>query len=200
MVAAMTKTPLTISKIAAAFFLAAAITTSASAEVANIKDALGVALKNETIAATGEKMKLYSLTCNYNGTNKRWSFQFYDGGANLHSVSIDKSGKARYYAREKGNMRIFDDIDFTKLPAPNDVLIEDIVGKATAALAALQFKALDNGKLYINYYVRSEYRQKDKAYHAWSVTIPIGDGKKGKVVAFKNGTIDTINNSTIYGG
>lgn len=189
-----------LNKVAASVFLAAAITTSASADVTNIKDALGVALKNETVAAAGEKMKLYSLTCNYNGDNKRWSFQFYDGGSNLHSVSVNKTGKASYYAREKGSMRIFDDLDFSKLPAPNDVLIEDIIGKASAALSALGFKPVDNGKLYINYYVRSEYRQKDKAYHAWSVTIPIGDGKKGKIVAFKDGVVDTINNSTIYGG
>ena len=97
-------------------------------------------------------------------------------------------------------MRIFDDVDFTKLPAPNEVLIDDLLGKGKAALVALKFKTLDSGKLYVNYYVRSEFRQKDKAYHAWSVTIPIGDGKKGKTVAFKNGIIDTINNSTIYGG
>ncbi len=189
-----------LNKVAASIFLAAAITTSASADVANIKDALAVALKNETVAAAGEKMKLYSLTCNYNGDSKRWSFQFYDGGSNLHSVSVDKAGKARYYAREKGSMRIFDDLDFSKLPAPNEVLIEDIIGKASASLEALGFKPVDNGKLYINYYVRSEYRQKDKAYHAWSVTIPIGDGKAGKIVAFKDGVVDTINNSTIYGG
>jgi len=195
----MTTITHTLQKLAAGF-LAAAIITSAHAEVTNIKDALGIALKQETIAAAGEKMKLYSLSANYNGDNKRWSFQFYDGGSNLHSVTIDQSGKARYYARDKGSMRIFDDVDFTKLPAPNEVLIDDLMGKGKTALKALKFIAFDNGKLYVNYYVRSEFRQKDKAYHSWSVTIPIGDGKQGKKVAFKNGEIDTINNSTIYGG
>lgn len=185
---------------AVALLSAATITTAASAEVTNIKEALDVAMKNETIAAGAAKMKLYSLNANYNGANKRWSFQFYDGGANIHSVSVDKSGKARYYARDKGSMRIFDDIDWTKLPAPGEVLIDDIVGKATAALAALKFETIDNGKIYMNYYVRSEYRQKDKAYHAWSVTLPLKEAKKGKTVGFKNGQIDTIMTSTLYGG
>ncbi|MEJ6570905.1 MAG: hypothetical protein QNL01_00050 [Akkermansiaceae bacterium] len=196
----MTTITHTIRKFAASFVAAAIVTTSATADVTNVKEALGLALKQEAIAAAGYKMKLYSLSANYNGDNKRWSFQFYDGGTSLHSCSIDKSGKVRYYVRDKGSMRIFDDVDFTKLPAPNEVLIEDLVGQGKAALTALKFKTLDNGKLYVNYYVRSEFRQKDKAYHSWSVTIPIGDGKKGKTVAFKNGAIDTINNSTIYGG
>ena len=196
----MTTITHTIRKFAASFVAAAIVTTSATADVTNVKEALGLALKQETIAAAGYKMKLYSLSVNYNGDNKRWSFQFYDGGTSLHSCSIDKSGKVRYYVRDKGSMRIFDDVDFTKLPAPNEVLIEDLVGQGKAALTALKFKTLDNGKLYVNYYVRSEFRQKDKVYHSWSVTIPIGDGKKGKTVAFKNGAIDTINNSTIYGG
>ncbi|MCP5536541.1 MAG: hypothetical protein H7A51_09960 [Akkermansiaceae bacterium] len=185
---------------AAAFLVAATLTTASLAGVTNANDALGVAMKQESIAAGGGKMKLYSLTANYNGDNKRWRFQFYDGGASLHSVTVDKSGKVRYYARDKGSIRIFDDIDFNKLPAPNEVLVEGLVEKATAALAALKFKPLDNGRLYLNYYVCSEHRQKDKAYHAWSVTIPIGDGKTAKTVAFKNGEIDTINNATIHGG
>jgi len=192
-----------ISKFAVTLLTAATIitsTTAVKADVANVKDALAVALKNETIAAAGEKMKLYSLSAQMNGAKKRWSFQFFDGGANIHSVSIDQTGKARYYSRDKGSMRIFDDINFSKLPAPNDVLIDDIVTKGKEALAALKFETVDNGKLYMNYYVRSEMRQKDTAYHAWSVTVPIGDGKKGKTVNFKNGAIDTISNSTIYGG
>ena len=174
--------------------------TATQAEITNIKEALDVAIKHENISSVGEKMKLYSLSANYNGANKRWSFQFYDGGSNLHGITVDKSGKARYFARNKGSMRIFDDIDFTKLPAPNAILINGLIAQSKTALTALDFKPLDNGKLYINYYVRSEYKQKDKAYHAWNVTIPIGDGKQGKNVAFKNGKIDTINNSTIFGG
>ncbi|MFK7910480.1 MAG: hypothetical protein AB8F34_07745 [Akkermansiaceae bacterium] len=196
----MKTTKLTIRNWAVALLSAAAISATASAEVATVKDALAVALKNETIAAAGDKMKLYSLNGNYNGATKRWSFQFYDGGANIHSVSVDKAGKARYYSRDKGSMRIFDDIDWTKLPAPNDVLIEDLLGQATAALAALKFETIDNGKIYMNYYVRSEYRQKDKAYHAWSVTLPLKEAKKGKTVGFKDGKIDTIMTSTLYGG
>ena len=192
-----------ISKFAAALFTAVAIiisTTAVKADVANVNDALAIALKNETIAAAGEKMKLYSLSSQYNSDKKRWSFQFYDGGENLHSISIDQAGKARYYARDKGSMRVFDDIDFSKLPAPNDVIIADIIAQGKEALTALKFKTIDNGKFFVSYYVRSEMRQKDKAYHAWSVTVPIGDGKKGKTVNFKNGVIDTIANSTIYGG
>lgn len=190
----------TMQKFVAVFLTSAAMITSAQADVVNIKGALAIALKNKTIAAAGEQMKLFSLSANYNGANKIWSFQFYDGGAHLHSCSVDKSGKVRYYARDKGSMRIFDDVDFTKLPAPNEVFIDDLVGKGKAALAALKFKTLDNGKLYVNYYVRSEFSQKDKAYHSWSVTIPIGDGKQGKKVSFKNGDVYEIRNSTIYGG
>jgi hypothetical protein len=179
---------------------AAAITATASADITNVKEALDAAMKQETIAAGGEKMKLYSLNANYNGATKRWSFQFYDGGANIHSVSVDKTGKARYYSRDKGTMRVFDDLDWTKLPAPSAVLIDDIIGQSKAALAALKFETVDNGKIYMNYYVRSEYRQKDKAYHAWSVTLPLKAEKQGKTVGFKDGKIDTILTSTLYGG
>ncbi len=196
----MKNTKLSIRSWAVALLSAAAITTAASAEVGNVKDALSVALKQETIAAGGEKMKLYSLNANYNGATKRWTFQFYDGGANIHSVSVDKTGKARYYSRDKGTMRVFDDLDWSKLPAPSAVLIDDIVGQAKTALAALKFETLDNGKIYMNYYVRSEYRQKDVPYHAWSVTLPLKEAKKGKTVGFKNGKIDTILTSTLYGG
>ena len=112
----------------------------------------------------------------------------------------DTSEEALWLAGKVSSMRIFDDIDFSKLPAPNDVLIENIIAQGKEALTALKFKTIDNGKLFVSYYVRSEMRQKDKAYHAWSVTLPIGDGKKGKTVNFKNGEIDTISNSTIYGG
>ena len=125
----MTTITHTIRKFTASFVAAAIVTTSATADVTNVKEALGLALKQEAIAAAGYKMKLYSLSANYNGDNKRWSFQFYDGGTSLHSCSIDKSGKVRYYVRDKGSMRIFDDVDFTKLPAPNEVLIEDLVGQ-----------------------------------------------------------------------
>ena len=185
---------------AATLLSAAVITAPSSAEVTNLKEALDAALKNEIIASGGEKMKLYTLNANYNGDTKRWSFQFYDSGAKIHSVSVDKTGKTRYYGREKGNVRVFEDLDWSKLPAPTEVLIEDLVGKAKEALAALKFETVDNGKIYMNYYVRSEYRQKDQAYHAWSVTLPLKEARKGKTVGFKNGKIDTISNSTIYGG
>ena len=174
-----------------------ALTATASAQVATTKDALAIALKNETIAAGGEKMKLYMISGNYNGATKRWSFQFFDGGANVHSVSVDGKGKANYYSRDKGSSRVFEDLDFSELPAPGEVRVEDAVGKAKTALEALGFKPIDSGKLYISYYVRSEYRQKDQAVHDFKVTLPTGDGKQGKIVGFKNGVLDTVMNSTI---
>ncbi|BDS04970.1 hypothetical protein NT6N_00100 [Oceaniferula spumae] len=186
-----------LGKFAATSVAALAMTIAVSAQVNNTKEALAVALKNETVAAGGEKMKLYAVSGNYNGTNKRWSFQFYDGGANVHSVSVDEKGKANYYSREKGSTRVFDDLDFSKLPAPSEVLVEDAIGKAKTALEALGFKPITDGKLYISYYVRSEYRQKDVPVHDWKVTLPIGDGKQGKMVGFKNGGVDTVMNSTI---
>lgn len=176
---------------------ALALAASAAAQVSNTKEALAVALKNETIAAAGDKMKLYMVSGNYNGASKRWSFQFYDGGANVHTVSVNEKGKANYYSRDKGSTRVFDDLDFSKLPAPGEVLVDDSINKAKAALEALGFKPITDGKLYISYYVRSEYRQKDKPVHDWKVTLPTGDGKQGKVVGFKNGTVDTVMNSSI---
>lgn len=184
-------------KLATTCLAALALTAAATAQVANTKDALAIALKNSTIAAGGEKMKLYMVSGNHSGTSKRWSFQFFDGGDKVHTISVNDKGKANYYARDKGSTRVFDDLDFSKLPAPNDILIEDAIGKAKTALEALGFKPITDGKLYISYYVRSEYRQKDKAVHDWKVTLPTGDGKQGKVVGFKNGTVDTIMNSTI---
>jgi len=174
-----------------------ALTAVATAQVTTTKDALATALKNETIAAGGEKMKLYSVSGNFNGATKRWTFAFYDGGANVHSVSVDGKGKANYYSRDKGSTRVFEDLDFTKLPAPSAVIVEDAIGKAKTALEALGFKPIDSGKLYISYYLRSEYRQKDQPVHDYKITMPTGDGKQGKMVGFKNGALDTIMNSTI---
>lgn len=182
------------------FAVMATCATAVKAEITNAKEALDAALKNETIAAAGDKMKLYSMNANYNGDRKTWGFQFYDGGANVHSVYVDKKGKVRYSARDKGSMRIFDDLDFTKLPAPTEVFVADSIKTSIEALKALGFEHKDNGKLYINYYLRSEPRDKDVPLHRWSVTIPVGDGKKGKIVGFQNGKLDTIMNTTIYGG
>ncbi|MBK1829683.1 hypothetical protein JIN77_03020 [Verrucomicrobiaceae bacterium R5-34] len=184
-------------KLATTCFAAFAMATAAMADVNTPKEALDIALKNETIAAAGEKMKLYSMSSNYDGTRKRWSFSFYDGGDKTHSVSVDDKGKANYYARDKSSMRIFEDLDFSKLPAPSEVLIEDSVSKAKTALEALGFSPITDKKVYVSYYLRSELRQKDQAYHAWQVSLPTGDGKQGKMVSFKNGKLDTIMNSSI---
>ena len=184
-------------QLAATCIAAFAMVTTATAEVNTPSEALAIALKNETVAAGGEKMKLYSMSSNYDGTRKRWSFQFYDGGDKSHSVSVDDKGKANYYARDKGSMRIFDDLDFTKLPAPSAVMIADSIGKAKTALEALGFKPITDKKVYISYYLRSELRQKDQPYHAWQVSLPTGDGKQGKMVGFKNGELDTVMNSSI---
>lgn len=203
----MTTYPSLGRKLIVGFMTSLIVTLSIQADVTNIKDALGIALQQKAIEAGGDKMKLYSLSANYNGKTKRWSFQFYDGGANLHSITIDQSGKARHYPRDKGTMRIFDNVDFSKLPAPKEILIDDLVDQGVAALKALNFKPTDNGKLYLKYYVRSENLQKDKPYHSWSVTIPIdiaegkkSENKQGKTVTFKNGKIDTVTNAIIYGG
>ena len=184
-------------KIATTCLAVIAFAATASAEVSTIKDALGVALKNETIAAGGEKMKLYSANAYTSGTRTYWSFQFYDSGANLHSVRVDGAGKASYSSRDKGSMSVFDDLDFSKLPAPSEVLVEGAMEKAKAALVALGFKPTNSGKYQISYYVRSEYRQKDTPVHDFKVSLPTGDGKAGKMVGFKNGSIDTIMNSSI---
>ena len=184
----------TIRHIATALIAAAAITASASADVATLKDALDIAMKNETIAAGEDKMKLKSASANYTKDRKSWSFTFYDGGAQLHTVYVDVKGTARYSSRDKGSSRIFDEIDWTKLPAPSDVLIDDAIGKAKTALTALNIAPAE-GRISISYYLQQESRQKDVAYHAWRVTVRIGDGKQGKTVGFKNGIVDTISAS-----
>ena len=174
-------------------------TSVTSAQVANVQDALNIALKNETIANSGDKMKLYSVNAIYNRNNKNWSFQFYDGGDNIHNVSVNNTGKTRYYARDKGTIPIFDSINWEKLPTPNDVLVENITKKAKAALHALKFDIIDNGKIYMSYHIQSEPRQKNKAFHSWSITLPLKETGKGKTVGFKNGKIDTILTSMIQG-
>jgi len=184
-------------QLAATCFAAFAMAATATAEVNTPKEALAIALKNETVAAGGDKMKLYSMSSSYDGDRKRWSFSFYDGGEKSHSVSVDGKGKANYYARDKGTMRIFEDLDFSKLPAASEVIVDDSIGKAKTALEALGFKPLTDKKVYISYYLRSETRQKDVAVHAWQVSLPTGDGKQGKMVGFKNGAIDTVMNSSI---
>ena len=192
----MTTTTLThtIRKIMAAVLVASAITASASTEVTNLKDALDVALKNKTIAAAGEKMKLRSANANYSKTRKTWIFTFYDGGDQVHTVYVDAKGKARYSSRDKGSARIFDEIDWTKLPAPSTLLIDDIIGKAKSALTALNIPPAE-GRINITYYLQQEPRQKDVAYHSWRVTLRIRDGKQSKTVGFKNGVVDTISAS-----
>ena len=212
---AMHKLPYIVKKFTLGFLVTLVTIASIHAEITTIKGALDVVLKQKAIAEAGEKMKLYSLAVNYNGKTKRWSFQFYDGGAKLHGITIDQSGKTRYYPRDKGTLRVFDHIDFSKLPAPHDVLIHNIIDQGKATLKQLNFHPVRNGKIYIKYYVRHETLQQDKAYHSWSITMPtsggMGDGlnkEKGKVnnrlqgktVTFKNGKVDTVTNAIVYGG
>lgn len=186
------------SKIATTCLALAALTAAASAQVTNLKEALDAALKNSTIAAAEGKMKLYAASASKSGANPYWSFQFYDGGTNVHSVSINGKGKVNYSTRDKGSStRVFEDLDITQLPAPNDILVEGAMEKSKAALEALGFKLTNSGNYQISYYLRSEFRQKDKASHEFRVSLPIGDGKQGKTVGFKNGNIDTIANSSV---
>lgn len=186
-----------ISKLATTCFVLLALTAGTYAQVSNLKEALDLALKNETIAAAGEKMKLYSASAYVSHGNKSWSFQFYGGGAELHSIRINTKGKASYSSRNKGTNKVFEDIDFSKVPAPSEVLVADGLAKAQKALEALGFKPTNSGNFQISYFVRSEYRQKEVPSHDYKVSLTIGDGKQGKTVTFKNGNIDTISNSGI---
>ena len=179
------------------FIALAVITITCSAQITTIKEALDVALKNETVATSGGKMKLYSANAYTNSNGKSWSFTFYDGGEHRHSVRVDEKGKKHYTTQPKGSLRVFKDIDFSKLPAPSSVLVEDAMKKSKTALEALGFKPTNSGKYQITYYVRSELRQKNKAFHNYKVSLPTGDGKQGKTVSFKNGKLDTISNSSI---
>ena len=171
-----------------------------SAEPKTIQEALAIVLEEETIKAGGEKMKLYMASSSRDEKSIYYSFNFWDGGENTHTVSVDKNGKTRYFAKEKSKfMRIFDDLDFTKLPAPSAIFIEDIEGKCVQYLAAVGFIPAKGGRIIINYSLRSEYRQKDKAKHVWNVTMPIADGKRGKIVVFANGELEAIMHTNMYG-
>ena len=174
-------------------------TNNVLAKVNTLKEALDTALKHKEIEDSVEKVKLHALAAHYNGDNKRWRFQLYDGGEQLHYISVDSSGKVRHYKRDLSGFQIFDDVDFSKIPPPSDVIAHDLIKSSKAALEALQFKVVDNGKIYLNYAVRSELKKKDTPYHAWSVTLPIGDGKVAKSVVHKNGVIEEIRNAIIAG-
>lgn len=180
---------------------AAAITivSAAQAGVTNIKEALATALKNQTIAAAGDKMKLYALSASYQGDTKHWTIQLHDGGTKIHTIHINNTGKTRHSARNKSNLRIFNDLDFSKLPAPTEVLIDDVAAKAKEALSALKFTPTGNGKLHIIYNLNPGFLQKGQPCHTWRVIIPVGDGKKGKTVIFKNGRLDSILTTPITG-
>lgn len=177
-------------------FLALAINTSA--QVVNITKALGMALKNETIIASGNKLKLIDANAYTSGSGMYYSFSFYDGSANVHSVRVDPKGKVNYSALEKNSQtRVFEDVDLSTLPAPSEVIVENAIQKAKTALETLGFKPTDSGKIQIHYHLRAEYRQKSTAVHDYKVSLPTGDGKQGKTVVFKNGNIDQVINSTI---
>ena len=170
-----------------------------SANVNDLQSALALASKHQTIADAGGSMKLYSLTANYNGKDKRWRFQFYDGKDKLHNVHIDQAGKIRYHARNKGNLRIFDHVELKTLPHPSETLIHNLVEQARKALKALNFKLAEKDTVYIRYQLHNHLTHKNKAYHVWTVTLPVGDGKQGKNVSFKDGSVDTISNAIIHG-
>lgn len=196
-----TKTPLLATRFFASVCAAGLMVCNVLADTVNtMKEALDVALKQDTIAAAGDKAKLYSISANYKENDKRWTFSFYDGGDNVHTVSVKGDGKTHYSAREKGSLRIFDDLDFSKLPAPQELIIDDAIDSAKSALTGLGFEVIDNGKVSLYYNIMSEYRQKDKPAHNWRVTLPVKDEdpKKAKSVNFLNGKIDTISNTSMY--
>jgi len=131
-------------------------------EVTSMKQALELALADKTIAAEGDKVKLYSASANITKERINFTFRFYTGGENIHAVSVNKSGKTRYYASAKGSSRVFDDLDFTKLPAPSEVIVEGAVEQCKKALTDLGFAVLDNGKYSTYYSISSEFREKSK--------------------------------------
>lgn len=173
-------------------------------DITNMKQALAAALAaalaDKTVAAEGDKIKLYSASASYKPERKTWSFRFYSGGDNLHSVTVAPDGKTRYSAFAKGSSRVFDDLDFTKLPVPSEVIVEGALEKSKKALTDLGFEIIDNGKSSIYYSLTSEYREKDKPAHTFRVSLPIkhSDPKKGKQVSFYNGILDQIINTSIY--
>ena len=164
--------------------------------VSSVKDALALALKHEQIASKVDEMKLYMSSSTISVKRQSWSFTFYDGGSLLHTVSLNSEGKTYYSSRDKGSSKLFTQLDFTKLPAPNDVLIDGVVKQAKEALSLLKFEPND-AKLYINYNVRNNYKQKDVAIHTWNVSMPVGEGASGKMVGFENGKLSTVMNSMI---
>ena len=183
--------------------IAAALTASAPvihADVTNIKDALAIAMEHEAVSTSGEKIKLYSLSAHYHGTKKRWNFQFFNTGENLHNVTVTSLGNALHYLRSKGDISVFKNLDFSQLPAPKEVLLGGLIEKGMSAITALKFKPASNSNLYIRYQLRNDLLKKDKACHVWSITIPIGDGKQAKTATFLNGQIDTVTNAIISGG
>ena len=173
--------------------------TALHAELNNVSDALEVAIKHEAVSKRGETIRLYSLSANYLGDKKRWNFYFFDTGENLHAVTVTNSGKALHHLRSKGDLRIFEELNFSQLPHPREVLLDGLIQKGIAAMSALKFKPVNDGQLHLRYQIVNDPRNKDKARHLWSVTLPIGDGKKGKTATFMNGQIDTVTNAIISG-
>jgi len=192
-------TKLLLSTITAMLLSMVSVFSQAAAPAAaanSVVEALEKALQHEQIAPKADKMKLYMSSCSVSPKRSNWSFTFFDGGALLHTVTINSSGKTYYNSRDKGTSRVFKELDFTKLPAPKEVMIEGIVEKSKKALTALEF-APSTEKMYINYNLRNDYKQKDKAIHSWSVSMLVGDGTSGKSVGFQDGKLYSIQHSII---
>lgn len=169
--------------------------TATTTEKMTIADALDKALQHAQIAPQADKVKLYLSSCSLSEERNTYSFTFYDGGTLLHTISMN-NGKQYYSSREIGTTKVFKELDFSKVPAPKDVVIEGVIDKTEKALTALEFGPTVE-KLYVNYNLRNDYKNKDQAHHYWNVSMPTGDGTSGKSVGFVDGELSTINNSTI---
>lgn len=183
--------------ITAAFSLASA--APLHAETGSVRDALELALKHDALSGREASIRLFSLSANYLGAKKRWNFLFFDAGENLHAVTVTNSGKALHHLRNKGDIRIFDQLDFSQLPPPREVLLDGLIEKGIAAISALKFSPVKDGPFHLRYQLDHNARKKDEARHLWSITIPVGDGKRGKTATFLNGRIDTVTNAILSG-
>lgn len=166
-------------------------------DMTKVENALAAALEHKTIAAGGDKMKLYSIYGSVDGDRTSWVIVFFDGAELQHSISINGSGKLSYSSRDKGSFSLFKDVDFTKVAKPADVILPGLVEKGMKVLNALELKPDDSGKMYINYTLRNHYKDKATGIHHWSMAVPTGDGTAGKRVTFANGELDTLVNSPV---
>jgi len=169
---------------------------AAPAAMTSMLEALDKAMQHEQIVAKGDKVKLYQSTISLSEKRSSWSFTFYDGGSLLHTVRISSGSKPYYNSRDKGSSKIFEELDFSKIPAPKEAVLADMVEKAKKVLTALELNP-STEKMYINYSLRNAYKQKDMAIHSWSISMLTGDGTSGKTVAFQNGEFFSVNPSMI---